>query len=84
LDSAASPKRVLNLRNGICGSNQVVNRGFRRVGIHLHAISDVAGWFAGIPERASHLDLDSMNSNAALRRLTIEVVAKAGSESREQ
>ena len=81
---AASTKRVLNLRDGICRANQIINSALRRIRMHLNAVTDVVCWLAGISECARHFHLDALNLNAALPRLTIKVVTKACGESGEQ
>lgn len=52
--------------------------------MHLDAVTDVVCWLARVSECARHLYLDAVNLNPALRRFTVKIVAKAGSEGRKQ
>lgn len=51
-NGAASAKRVLNLRDGIGCANQIIDDSLWGIGTHLHAVTDVACWFAGVSECA--------------------------------
>ncbi len=74
--------RVLNLGDSIRGANQIVNFCLASMSTHLDAITDVTCWLAGITERASYFHFDILNVNAALRCLSVKIVAIARCKSR--
>jgi hypothetical protein len=74
----------LNLCDRIRCTDEIIDDRLWRIGKHLHAVTDVACWLAGVSEFARHFHLYILNINAALRRLAINIVAKACGESSEQ
>jgi hypothetical protein len=82
--SAATAKSVLNLCDRIRCANEIIDDSLWCIGTHLHTVTDVACWLAGVSECACDFDFYVLNSNAALRRLPIKVVTKACGKSGEQ
>lgn len=79
-NSAARSQSVLNLGDGISCANQIINGGLRSIRTYFNAVADVACRFAWISERPDHFHFDILYINAALRRFTINIVAKACSK----
>jgi hypothetical protein len=65
-------------------ANEIIDDSLWCIGTHLHTVTDVACWLAGVSECACDFDFYVLNSNAALRRLPIKVVTKACGKSGEQ
>ena len=72
----ASTQRVLNLRDGVGGSNQIINFRLRRVGMHQNPVTNVAGWLAGIPKGARHFHIDTLHLDVTLSSFTVKIIAK--------